>query len=69
MRDGRSEIDGDFVATIVDLQMKVDFKELFNRKRFRSFVKKNDLFVALVVSTSRQIEIEIENVLSVETNF
>jgi hypothetical protein len=25
--------------------------------------------VSLVVSTSRQIEIEIENVLSVETNF
>ncbi len=27
------------------------------------------IFVRLVVSTSRQIEIEIENVLSVETNF
>jgi hypothetical protein len=27
------------------------------------------LFISLVVSTSRQIEIEIENVLSVETNF
>ncbi len=26
-------------------------------------------FLRLVVSTSRQIEIEIENVLSVETNF
>ncbi len=28
-----------------------------------------NIFVSLVVSTSRQIEIEIENVLSVETNF
>jgi predicted RecB family endonuclease len=27
------------------------------------------IILALVVSTSRQIEIEIENVLSVETNF
>jgi len=45
VRDGRSEIDGDFVATIVDLQIKVDFKELFNRKIFRSFVKKNGLFL------------------------
>ncbi len=29
----------------------------------------NEVTVSLVVSTSRQIEIEIENVLSVETNF
>ena len=29
----------------------------------------NAFYVSLVVSTSRQIEIEIENVLSVETNF
>ena len=31
--------------------------------------KQNQFCVSLVVSTSRPIEIEIENVLSVETNF
>jgi hypothetical protein len=37
----------------------------------KNFITQNVLkiILSLVVSTSRQIEIEIENVLSVETNF
>jgi hypothetical protein len=36
---------------------------------FDAILHYDELFLSLVVSTSRQIEIEIENVLSVETNF
>jgi hypothetical protein len=39
------------------------------RQIFEKLVDKNAIKLSLVVSTSRPIEIEIENVLSVETNF
>jgi hypothetical protein len=50
-------------------QKKLMIAQIFKQLTFMRQKTEKAIFLRLVVSTSRPIEIEIENVLRVETNF